>query len=168
MAVASASESANPPRPEPSTRAILGRNLVRARMYCAAASAFSYSPAGFMAGVVIGTSSFVQNTHDGRRHQVGHGAGQHGAEAQPGQLSALVRRQGANAADLYADGAEVGEAAQGKRSDGEAAHVQRALQWPELPKGDQLIQGHAQAQQIADGGGVMPGNADQPGDRRKY
>ena len=61
-----------------------------------------------------------QNPHNRGRHQVGHRSGQHGAEAQSGQLAAFVLRQRADAANLYADGAEVGEAAQRKGGDGEA------------------------------------------------
>src|SRR5215470_9414850 len=45
-----------------------------------------------------------QQPDNGSRHQVGHGAGDHGAEAELGQLLAFVRRQRADAADLDADG----------------------------------------------------------------
>ena len=57
------------------------------------------------------TISAQQNAHDRSRHQIGHGAGNHGAEAEFRQFAALVGRQGADASDLNSNRTEVGEAA---------------------------------------------------------
>ena len=99
---------------------------------------------------------------DAGGHQVRHGSGQHGAEAKPRKIVAAVGDQRADAADLHADGAEVGEAAQRKGGDGESARSERALLQAKLRVGDELVQHRARAQQVADLLALMPGNADEP------
>ena len=62
-----------------------------------------------------------QHGDDGGGHEVGHGSGEHGAEAELGEVVAAVGDEGSDAADLHADGADVGEAAEGEGGDGEGA-----------------------------------------------
>ena len=68
---------------------------------------------------------------------------------------------------MDADGAEVGEAAEGEGGDGEGARVEGVFHGAELRKGDEFVEDHAGTEQIADGRGVVPGDADEPGDRSK-
>ena len=42
-----------------------------------------------------------------------------------------------------------------------------ALMCAEFGEGDEFVEHHARAEQIADRGGIVPGNADEPGDRRE-
>ena len=66
-----------------------------------------------------------QEAGDGRGHEVGERAGEHRAQAEPRQIVAAVRRQRADAADLDADRAEVGEPAQREGRDGERLRIER-------------------------------------------
>ena len=110
-----------------------------------------------------------QHRHNARRHQVRHGSRQHRPETKPRQVVAAIGHQRSNAADLHADGAEVGESAQRKCRNGEGSRRERAwagLHQTKLRIRDELIQHGARAQQVADGFGLVPGNADQPRHRR--
>src|SRR5215470_3512628 len=91
-----------------STKAILGRSVVLRRMNFAAASACTNSCAGF-ASFFVPTITLTQDAHNRGRHQIGHGSGQHGADAEFGEVVAAVWSQSADAADLDPDGAEVRE-----------------------------------------------------------
>ena len=87
----------------------------------------------------------------------------------PSRASSL-RRSGiecADAADLNADGAEVGEAAEREGGDGEGARIERGLECPEVGKGDELVDDHAGAEQVADDRRRVPGDADEPCDGRE-
>src|SRR5687767_3533797 len=123
MRSASRSWSANPPRPEPSTTATCGRALVLPRRYSAARSARSNSPNGGAAALTAALLRWEQNAHDASGYQVCHGAGEHGAEAETRQVIAFVGRERRNAADLDADGAEIGKSHQRIGGDGERARV---------------------------------------------
>src|ERR1019366_4043006 len=68
-----------------------------------------------------------QNSHDTRRHQMGHRAADHGAECQFGQIVPPVGCKRAESANLDADGAEVGKAAQRKGRDGHRPRIERSL-----------------------------------------
>src|SRR5271169_5186722 len=124
MRTASAMPSAKSPSPEPSTSAISGRSAVFERTNSATAPARENSSRGTDWVATVTRGSRQQYSHNRSRHQVCHGSGEHGAEAQPGQFAALVLRQRADAADLYADGAEVGESAECEGGDGERARVE--------------------------------------------
>ena len=52
-------------------------------------------------------------------NQVCHGSGKHRSHAQLREVVAPLGYQGADSADLHSDRAEIGKAAQGKRSNGE-------------------------------------------------
>src|ERR1700761_1494752 len=110
---------------------------------------------------------FQQHTDYGCGHEVGHGAGEHGAQAEARELVAAFGDERADAADLNADGAEVGEAAEREGGDSEGARVECALERTEMRKGDELVDDHAGAEQIADDRRRMPGNADKPRDGRE-
>ena len=69
---------------------------------------------------------------DAGGHEVGHGSGEHGSEAEAGEVVAAVGDEGSYAADLNADGAEVGEAAEREGGDGEAAGGESAFWAPRL------------------------------------
>src|SRR5947208_106934 len=77
-------------------------------------------------------------------------------------IIAAFGSQRSDAPYLNPDGAEIGKAAEREGCDGEGARVQRALHRAELAKRDKFIDGHASAEQIADGRCVVPGNADEP------
>src|SRR5262249_745602 len=83
--------------------------------------------------------------------------------AELGELVALLGSEGADAADLDADGTEVCEAAKRKRGDGEGARIERVLNLAQFGESDELVEDHAGAEQIADGGGVVPRDGTQPG-----
>src|ERR1700759_1223054 len=51
---------------------------------------------------------FQQHSPDRCGHEVGNGAGEHGAQAEAGELVAAFRDECADAADLNTDGAEIG------------------------------------------------------------
>src|ERR1019366_1787686 len=104
-----------------------------------------------------------QNSYDTRRHQIGHRAGDHGAESQFGQIVPPVGCKRAESADLDADGAEVGKAAQCKGRDSDGPRIQRRLLRAEQGKCHQFVQHHAGPKQIADGKAVVPGHPDEPG-----
>src|ERR1700731_2405855 len=93
-------------------------------------------PENYTTSAVAGSDGAIsashQKPHDRSRHEIGHGAGNHGAEAEFGELVTLVRRQSSNAADLYADGAEVGKAAESKSGDGNGPRVERGLHCSEV------------------------------------
>src|ERR1022692_325560 len=69
-----------------------------------------------------------QYRHNGGGEQVGHGSGQHGAETQPGQVILARGGQRADAANLYADGTQVGKAAQRISGNGEGARINLRFQ----------------------------------------
>ena len=81
------------------------------------------------------------------------------------QVVAAFRNQRADAADLHADGAEVGEAAQRECGDGERTRRERGLLRAQADVGDDFVERHARAEQVADGARVVPGHADEPRDR---
>src|SRR5688572_12586309 len=168
MRVASRSWSANPPRPEPSTTATCGRSAVRPRRYSAARSARSNSPGGGSAAFTTKLLTWKQDAHDAGGNQVGHGPGEHGAETEAREVIAFVGRQRGDAADLNADGTEVRESHQGVSGDGEGARVEDVLLRPEHGERNQLVQHHAGAEQIANGGGVLHGDADEPRQRGEH
>src|SRR3954469_22832438 len=60
-----------------------------------------------------------EKPRDGRGDEIGQRAGEHGTQTEPRQIVAPRRRQRADAADLDAYRAEVGEAAERERRDGE-------------------------------------------------
>src|SRR5271156_1546223 len=117
--------------------------------------------------ILRGRRSSHHDPDDGGGHQVGHGAGEHGANAEAGEVGFFIRGEGADAADLNTDGAEVGEAAEREGSDGEGARIERVLHGAKALEGDQFVGDHAQAQQVSDGMAVVPGNSDDPGDGRE-
>src|SRR5262249_25789749 len=127
-------------------------------------------PAALWRIVFRRTWSLAQESHDGCRHQVGHGPCQHGAYPGFGQIVAALRSQGPDAADLNADGAEVCKAAKRKSGDGKGTRIERSLQRPELAESDKFVDDHAGAEQTSDGSRlmVMPGDADQPGYGGEY
>src|SRR4029077_14585836 len=98
-----------------------------------------------------------ENSDDRSGHEIGHSAGQHGADAEFGELAALLRCKCADAADLDADGAEIREAAQGEGGDGERPGIKGVFKSAELCEGDEFVEYHARAQQIANGGSIVPG-----------
>ena len=101
---------------------------------------------------------------DAGGHEVGHGSGEHGAEAELGEVVAAVGDEGSDAADLHADAADVGEAAEGEGGDGEGAGGEGGFEQAELSEGDELVDHGAGAEEVADGAGLVPGDADEPGD----
>src|SRR5260370_15348809 len=68
-----------------------------------------------------------QQSHNRGREKICHGPGNHGAEAQLGEVLATFRSQSPNAADLDANRAEVGKAAQSKWSNGHRAWIERGF-----------------------------------------
>ena len=83
-----------------------------------------------------------------------------------GKIVAAIGDERADAADLHADGADVGEAAEREGGDGEGARGEGGLLQAELSVGDELVEDGAGAEEVADGGRLVPGNADEPGDGR--
>jgi hypothetical protein len=79
----------------------------------------------------------------------------------------LLRRERANAADLNADGAEIGEAAESESGNGESARIERAFHGTELAEGYKFVGDHAKAEEVANVCGIVPGNADEPGNGRE-
>src|SRR5580698_3813365 len=108
-----------------------------------------------------------QHTDNRCRHEVGHGSGAEGAESEPGELVTALRDECADAADLDADGTEVGEAAECEGGDGEGAWIEGVFERPEIGKGDELVDDHARAQQVANDRRRVPRDADEPCDWRK-
>jgi len=105
---------------------------------------------------------------DAGGHEVGHGTGEHSAETEAGEVVATVGDEGSDAADLHADGAQVGEAAEGEGGDGEGARSERGFDLAKVGEGDELVDDGAGAEEVADDVAVVPGDADEPGDRRAH
>src|SRR5437867_3575354 len=101
------------------------------------------------------------------RKIVGKRAGSDGAEAQAGQIVPAIRRQSSNSADLDADGAEIGKAAQCKGCDHEGAWVQRLLERSELRISNQLVRNQPRAEQVTYLEAVFPGNSHEPCERSR-
>jgi hypothetical protein len=99
----------------------------------------------FMSGCL-----FDEHGDDAGRHEIGHGSGEHGAEAEAGEVVAAFWDESADAADLNADGAEVGEAAEGEGGDGEGARGEKMLLLAEISVGDQLVEHGTGAEEVAD------------------
>jgi hypothetical protein len=112
-------------------------------------------------------SLFNEHGDDAGGHEVGHGSGEHGAEAEASEIVATVGDEGADAADLNADGAEVREAAEGEGGDGEAAGGDDRFLCAEVGVGDQLVEHGAGAEEVADEFGFVPGDPDEPRYRRE-
>src|SRR5260370_42159545 len=91
-----------------------------------------------------GTHS-CKDSDDGSGHEIGHGAGQHGADTKFGELAALFGCERADSANLNADGAEIGEAAKREGGDGERSGIERVLHSAELRKGDEFVEHHTGA-----------------------
>ena len=88
-------------------------------------------------------SLFNEHGDDAGGHEVGHGSGEHGAEAEAGEVAAPGGSQSTDAADLDADGAEVGEAAEREGGDGEGTRVESAFHGAELAKCHEFVGDHA-------------------------
>ena len=116
--------------------------------------------------VVVAPSQ--QEAGNRRGHEVGQRAGEHRAQAEPRQIVTPVRREPADAADLHADRAEVREAAQRERRDRERLRIERRLERTELRVGDELVERHARAEQVADRRRIAPRHAHRPRDRREH
>ena len=108
-----------------------------------------------------------QHAHDGRGHEIGHGTGEHGADAELRELAALLGSQRADTADLNPDGTEIGEAAEGEGGDRKGTRVEGSVHGAELLEGDEFVDDHAGAEEIADRCSVVPGDTDQPSDGSK-
>src|SRR2546430_16252505 len=78
-----------------------------------------------------------------RRQEVRERPRDHGAEPEPRQVVLTVRRERADAADLYADRADVGEPAQREGSDGERYRVELPAERSEILVRDELEIGRA-------------------------
>ena len=76
-------------------------------------------------GTLVRSRRSQQEPRDRRGDEVGERAGQHRAQPEARQVVPARRRQRADAADLDADRAEVREAAQRERRDGERAGIER-------------------------------------------
>src|SRR5215471_18266750 len=118
MAVACSSVLAKAPRPEPRTRPIAGRKGVFPSTK-RTASAISAS--------TLTLASSQQHPRDAGGHEVRERPREERAQAEPREVVAALGDERADAADLYADRAEVGEAAEGVRRDRERAGVERLL-----------------------------------------
>src|SRR5476649_24826 len=81
------------------------------------------------------TGNSGKDTHNRSGNQIGHGARQHRADAEFGELIALLRGKRADAADLNADGAEVRKATKSEGCDRETARVQRSFHGAKLREG---------------------------------
>src|SRR5579872_1408553 len=162
MRVAFPNSSANAPSPEPRTSAILGRSLVFDRINFAARVACSNSTDP---DLVFAAMGLRENPDDRSRDQVRHRSSQHCADTEFSQLTALLRRERANTADLNPDRTEVRESAKSECGNREAARIERGLDLPELCERHEFVQHHASAEQISDRSRIVPRNSDQPGDR---
>src|ERR1700735_5420476 len=111
------------------------------------------------------TEDLLADEHgdDAGGHEVGHGSGEHGAEAEAGEVVAAIGNEGSYATDLNTDGAEVGESAEGEGGDGEAAGGEKTLLGAEVGVGDELVEDGAGAEQVADERCLVPGDSDEPG-----
>src|SRR5665213_2229540 len=92
---------------------------------------------------------------------------EHRSHSKTRQVVATLGNQRANATDLHTDGAQVGEPAQRKSSNRKRARIERGPLRSQADVGDDLIQCHARAQQVADRQAVVPWYADEPGNRRE-
>src|SRR5262245_50770133 len=115
IVVASASRLAKSPRPEPSTTATSAASDPGTRAFTAATASSTFWR------YVISHSQ--QESRDRRGDEVRQGAGEHRAQSEARQVVAPRRRERADAADLDADRAEVGEAAQRERGDRERLRI---------------------------------------------
>src|SRR5260370_30518958 len=82
-------------------------------------------------------------------------------------LAYLFWHERLDAADLNADGAEVGEAAESEGGDCKSARIERALHGTKLAKRDKFVDHHARPEQVANLRRVVPRHPDQPGNRRE-
>src|SRR2546429_9104435 len=73
-------------------------------------------------------SDSCKHSDDGGRHQIGHGAREHRANPEFGELTALLGRDRPYPADLDADRAEICETAQRKGRDGKRARIESRSQ----------------------------------------
>ena len=89
---------------------------------------------------------FQQHGDNAGGHEVRHRPGQHGPDAKLREVAAAIRDQGPDAADLHADGAYVGEPAEGEGGDGEGARVEGGFVLSELGKGEELVDDSAGAE----------------------
>src|SRR4029078_5451562 len=87
-----------------------------------------------------------QEPRDRGRHEVGQCPREHRAQPEARQVVAAGRSQRADAADLDADRAEVGEAAQREGGDGERLRIERPGPRPELCTGETLSSTHTGSQ----------------------
>src|SRR5208282_570264 len=106
--------------------------------------------------------SSEQHTGNRRRHQIGHGASQHGANAQLRQFPSFVGSERPDAAQLNSDRAQIGESAERERRNRKRARVEHGFLRSEHGEGYKFVQHHARPEEIADGGAVMPWNSDDP------
>ena len=91
-------------------------------------------------GAPIVPISFEHDTDDGRGHKIGRGAGEHGANAQAGELVSFIGSERADAANLDADRAEVGKTAKSVSGDGERARIERGFHRAEAAVSDEFVQ----------------------------
>src|SRR5262249_25810551 len=119
MAVGCSRVLAKAPRPEPSTRPIAGRSAVFPRTKRTASATSARTPS---------RASSQQHPGDAGGHEVRERPREERAQPEPREVVAALGDERADAADLYADRAEVGEAAEGVGGDRERARVERLLE----------------------------------------
>ena len=103
------------------------------------------------------TASARQQASQGSGHEVGHRAGEHGPEAQDGEVMATAGNEARYASDLDTDGAEVREPAKGISSDQKRLRLKRFLDFAKLRVRHEFVDDHAGAEKVTDSAGIRPG-----------
>src|SRR3989449_6603767 len=165
MRIADWTASAIDPRPEPKTIATRGPRLPSRAATASVARRISSDAGSSIPQSAIRNPQSQQHPRQRRRQEVRERPRDHGAEPEPRQVVLTVRRERADAADLYADRADVGEPAQREGGDGERYRVELPAERSEILVRDELVQHHALAQQAPDRSAVVPRHAHDPGDR---
>lgn len=106
-----------------------------------------------------------QDSDDGGGQVTSEKATEHGTKAEFGEMLAAFGCQGADAADLNSDTAEIGEAAECVSGDGKAAGIERGLKLAEVDVADEFIEDDAFTEKFADGEAILGGHTHKPGER---
>src|ERR1051325_3352806 len=136
--LADCTASAIAPSPEPKTIATRGRKLPSRSATASAARRISSEPAAPIPQSAFRIPHSQQDPRERRRQEVRQRPRDHGPEPESREVVLALRHQRADAPDLDPDRADVREAAQRERGDGEGHGIELSPERPQLRVGDEL------------------------------
>src|SRR6267378_1394212 len=97
------------------------------------------TPGSPPASLFVAEAPSQQHAGNRSRHQISHGSGQHGANAETGEFAALIGSERADAAQLNSDRTQIREAAKRESRDRKRAGIEHGSLRSEHGEGYQFV-----------------------------